>query len=254
MISLGVLGELDGIRHGFMTRHGGVSEGLYASLNCGIGSNDDPQRVRENRKRALALAGLEGGELLTAYQIHSPDVAVVDRPWADGERPRVDAMVTRTRGLVLGALSADCVPVLFADPEAGVIGAAHAGWRGALTGVLPATVKAMCELGARAARIRAGIGPCIGKASYEVGAEFPAPFLAQDAALARFFRPAARAGHHMFDIEGYVLAQLQALALAAVEAAHRDTCGEAAAFFSYRRSVLNKEPDYGRHVSLIGLV
>ncbi len=253
MITLGCLGDLDGIRHGFMTRQGGVSQGIYASLNCGIGSNDDPARVRENRDRALALAGLGESRLLTAYQVHSPAVAVVPQAWADDARPRVDAMVTKTKGLALGVLSADCVPVLFADPEAQVIGAAHAGWRGALTGVLQATVQAMCDLGARAAQIRAAIGPCIGVASYEVGAEFPAPFLAQDPAHARFFHPGARDGHSMFDIEGYVIALLEGLTLAAVEAAHRDTCGEREAFFSYRRSVLRGEPDYGRHVSLIGL-
>jgi YfiH family protein len=253
MISVGVLGDLDGIRHGFMTRHGGVSGGIYASLNCGIGSNDEPENVRENRRRAVALAGLPEAELLTAYQVHSPDVAVVEKPWQDGERPKVDAMVTRKRGIALGVLSADCVPVLFADAEAGIVGAAHAGWRGALTGVLQATVKAMHGLGARVSHIRAAIGPCIGAASYEVGPEFPAPFLAQDPAHAMFFGPSKRAGHHMFNIEDYVLAQLKALQLAEVDAAHRDTCGEPESFFSYRRSVLLKEPDYGRHVSVIGL-
>jgi hypothetical protein len=254
MISLGTLGELDGIRHGFMTRHGGVSEGIYASLNCGIGSNDDPDKVRENRARALKLAGLPADSLLTAYQIHSPDVLVVEGKWPEGERPRADAMVTRKKGVTLGILSADCVPVLFADPQAGIIGGAHAGWRGAVTGVLEATINAMVDLGATASRIRAAIGPCIGAASYEVGPEFPAPFLAQDPAHARFFRAGARDGHQMFDIEGYVAARLKELNLAKVEAAHRDTCGERENFFSYRRSTLRNEPDYGRHVSVIGLV
>lgn len=253
MISLGVLGELDSIRHGFMTRHGGVSEGIYATLNCGIGSNDDPERVRENRARALTLAGLPAGSLLTCYQVHSPDVLVVERAWPEGERPRVDAMVTKVQGLTLGVLSADCVPVLFADPESGIVGAAHAGWRGALTGVLEATVRAMCDLGAKASQIRAAIGPCIGAASYEVGPEFPAPFLALDPAYAAFFRPALRDGHQMFDIEGYVEARLKALELAEIEAAHRDTCAEREVFFSYRRSTLRNEADYGRHVSVIGL-
>lgn len=254
MIKLATLEELDGIRHGFMTRHGGVSDGVYASLNCGIGSNDQADKVRENRARALKLAGLPAGSLFTAYQIHSPDVLVVDGPWPRDDRPRVDAMVTNKKGITLGVLSADCVPVLFADPDAGVIGAAHAGWRGAVTGVLHATVKAMVDLGAKVERIRAAIGPCIGGASYEVGPEFPAPFLAQDPAHAKFFRPGARDGHQMFDIEGYVTARLGQLALAVVEAAHRDTCGERETFFSYRRSVLRNEPDYGRHVSVIGLV
>lgn len=254
MIVLGTLGELDGIRHGFMTRHGGVSEGIYASLNCGIGSNDEPEKVRENRARALRLVGLPDDSLFTAYQIHSPDVLVVEGKWPGNERPRVDAMVTRTKGVTLGILSADCVPVLFADPEVGVIGSAHAGWRGAVTGVLQATVKAMVDLGAKASRIRAAIGPCIGAASYEVGPEFPAPFLAQDPSHVRFFRPAARDGHQMFDIEGYVAARLKELNLAEVETAHRDTCGERETFFSYRRSTLRGEADYGRQVSVIGLV
>jgi YfiH family protein len=254
MITLASLGDLDGIRHGFMTRHGGVSQGIYASLNCGIGSNDDAARVRENRSRALALAGLEQSRLLTAYQIHSPDVAIVTQAWADDDQPRVDAMVTKTKGLALGVLSADCVPVLFADPEAKVVGAAHAGWRGALTGVLQATVAAMCDLGARRSHIHAAVGPCIGAASYEVGGEFPAPFLAQDPGHEGFFRPSARDGHHMFDLEGYVVALLRGFGLAEIEAAHRDTCAEGQSFFSYRRSVLRGEPDYGRHVSLIGLV
>lgn len=254
MITLGILGELDSVRHGFLTRQGGVSEGIYAALNCGIGSNDDPERVRENRRRGLAMAELTGAELLTCYQVHSPDVVVVEGPWRDEDRPRADAMVTRRSGVALGVLSADCVPVLFADPEAGVIGAAHAGWRGAVTGVLQATLQAMCGLGARTAHIRAAIGPCIGGASYEVGPEFPAPFLAQDPAHAAFFRKSPRAGHFMFDIARYVEAQLKTLHLAEIEVAHRDTCAEAETFFSYRRSVLRGEPDYGRHVSLIGLV
>lgn len=254
MISLGILGDLDGINHGFLTRHGGVSEGVYASLNCGIGSNDEADRVRENRSRALSMAGLAESQLATCYQTHSPNVVVVESAWPDDDRPQADAMVTKRRGVALGILSADCVPVLFADPQAGIVGAAHAGWRGALTGVLQATVRAMCDLGAKASQIRAAIGPCIGGASYEVGPEFPAPFLAQAPEHAGFFRPSARDGHHLFDIEGYALHQLKGLRLAEIDAAHRDTCAERETFFSYRRSVLRKEADYGRHVSVIGLV
>jgi YfiH family protein len=254
MITLGVLEHLDGIRHGFMTRAGGVSEGIYASLNCGLGSDDDLERVRENRRRVLAMAGIPAKTLLTAHQIHSPSVLVVEEEWHDGPRPKVDALVTKRANFAIAASSADCVPVLFADPEVRVVGAAHAGWRGALSGVLQATVKQMCALGAKQERIRAGIGPCIGPASYEVGPEFPAPFLAQDSANERFFRSAQRTGHHMFDLESYVADQLAALKLAETEVAHRDTCAEADTFFSYRRSVLQKEPDYGRHVSVIGLV
>ena len=254
MITLGVLSDLPGIRHGFMTRAGGVSEGIYASLNCGLGSDDDLERVRENRRRVLNLASIPAKTLLTAHQIHSPDVLVVEEEWHDGPRPKVDALVTKRANIAIAASSADCVPILFADAEARIVGAAHAGWRGAVGGVLQATVKQMCALGARAERIRAGVGPCIGAASYEVGPEFPAPFVAQNPANARFFRPAQRAGHHMFDLESYVAAELAAMKLRAIEVAHRDTCAEAETFFSYRRSVLNKEPDYGRHVSVIGLL
>ncbi|MEZ5833781.1 MAG: peptidoglycan editing factor PgeF [Dongiaceae bacterium] len=254
MITLGVLDKLPGIRHGFMTRAGGVSEGIYDSLNCGLGSDDEPERVRENRRRVLDLAGIPGTALLTAYQVHSPDVLVVEEEWREGPRPKVDALVTRRKNIAIAASSADCVPILFADPEARIVAAAHAGWRGAVGGVLQATVRQMCALGASPERIRAGVGPCIGPASYEVGAEFPAPFLAQNPGNARFFRPAQRAGHHMFDLESYVAAELAAMDLGEIEVAHRDTCAEEGTFFSYRRSCLRKEPDYGRHVSVIGLV
>jgi polyphenol oxidase len=254
MITLGVLNDLPGIRHGFMTRAGGVSEGIYASLNCGLGSNDDQERVHENRRRVLDMVGIPANTLLTAYQVHSPDVLAVEEEWRDGPRPKVDALVTERANIAIAASSADCVPILFADPEARVVAAAHAGWRGAIGGVLQATVKQMCALGARPERIRAGVGPCIGPASYEVGPEFPAPFLAQNPANARFFRPAQRAGHYMFDLESYVASELAAMKLVEIEVARRDTCAETETFFSYRRSVLNKEPDYGRHVSVIGLV
>jgi polyphenol oxidase len=254
MITLGVLSDIAGIRHGFMTRAGGVSEGIYDSLNCGLGSDDEQARVLENRRRVLAMAGIPAKTLLTAHQVHSPDALVVEEEWRDGPRPKVDALVTTRKNIAIAASSADCVPILFADPEARVVAAAHAGWRGAVGGVLQATVKQMCALGAKPERIRAGIGPCIGAASYEVGPEFPAPFLAQNPANARFLRPAKRAGHHMFDLESYVAAELAAMKLAAIEVAHRDTCAEEGTFFSYRRSVLRKEPDYGRHVSVIGLI
>lgn len=254
MITLGVLSDLPGIRHGFMTRAGGVSEGIYDSLNCGLGSDDERARVLENRRRVLEMVGIPAKTLLTAYQVHSPDVLVVEEEWREGPRPKVDALVTTRRNIAIAASHADCVPILFADPEVRVVAAAHAGWRGAVGGVLQATVKQMCALGAKPERMRAGVGPCIGPASYEVGAEFPAPFLARDPANARFFRPAQRAGHHMFDLEAYVAAELAAMKLGAIEVAHRDTCAEAETFFSYRRSCLRKEPDYGRHVSVIGLV
>ena len=254
MITLGVLSDLSGIRHGFMTRAGGVSEGIYDSLNCGLGSDDNLDHVRENRRRVLQIAGIPAKTLLTAYQVHSPDVLVVEEEWHEGPRPKVDALVTTRKNIAIAASSADCVPILFADPVARVVAAAHAGWRGAVGGVLQATVKQMCALGARTERVHAGVGPCIGPASYEVGPEFPAPFLAQNPANARFFQPARRAGHHMFDLESYVAAELAAMKLGAIEVAHRDTCAEEDTFFSYRRSCLRKEPDYGRHVSVIGLV
>ena len=253
MLTIGPLDDLPRVRHAFFTREGGVSEGLFASLNCGLGSGDDQERIAENRARAMTRLGLAPDRLVTAYQIHSADVAVVDRPLDPDERPKVDALVTKQTDLALGVLTADCVPVLFADSAAGVAGAAHAGWRGALDGVLAATVTAMEGLGAERGRIVAGIGPAIAQESYEVGPEFPAPFLEQDGANGNFFRPAARDGHFMFDLTGYVASRLAALGLGAVEALPADTCGDAERFFSYRRSCLRGEPDYGRGLSAIVL-
>ncbi|HEV2549339.1 MAG TPA: peptidoglycan editing factor PgeF [Stellaceae bacterium] len=245
--------DLPIIRHGFFTRQGGVSEGIFASLNCGFGSSDDAAKVAENRVRAMAVLGLSGDRLATCYQVHSAEVVVVDRPWPRDQRPRADAMVTRTPEIALGILTADCAPVLFADAEARVIGAAHAGWRGALSGVLEATVEAMKKLGATPPRIHAAIGPCIGWNSYEVGPEFPAPFLAENAANASFFRPAPREGHFLFDLAGYGAARLKRLGLAPIETIPGNTAAEAARFFSYRRSCRRKEPDYGRELSAIAL-
>jgi hypothetical protein len=253
MLTLSALDARTGIRHAFFGREGGVSEGLYASLNCGFGSGDDPAKVAENRKRALAMAGMPPDSLLTAYQVHSPDVATVTAPWRREEAPKVDAMVTDRPGITLGILTADCVPVLFADAGAGVIGAAHAGWRGALTGVLQATLEAMRALGARTGHIAVGIGPAIAQRSYEVGPEFPAPFLAQDPANAAFFAPSARVDRHMFDLPGYVARRLAGLGLAQVERLANDTCAEDDRFFSYRRATLRGEKDYGRDLSAISL-
>jgi YfiH family protein len=254
MITLDSLKDLNGIRHGFLTRRGGVSEGLYASLNCGLGSKDDQDAVVENRARALRSAGLEPNSLSTAYQVHSAKVAVVEEDWNESERPQVDGLVTRTRGKTLGILTADCVPVLLADPQSGVIGAAHAGWKGAIGGVLQETVASMIRLGATKGRIRAGIGPSIAQKSYEVGPEFPQPFIDRDRANARFFTTAMRCRHFMFDLVGYVERELTALGLGGVAVAGNDTCAEADDFFSYRRTTLAKESDYGRQISLIGLV
>jgi YfiH family protein len=199
MLTSGPLNRLDGIRHGFFTREGGVSEGLFASLNCGLGSGDDPAHVAENRSRVAAALDLPSDALVTCHQVHSPAVMKVETPWAPGGGPKVDAMVSKTPGIALGILTADCAPVLLADPDARVIGAAHAGWRGALTGVLAATVEAMVSLGATTGHMMAAIGPCIAQRSYEVGPEFPAPFVAADPSNERFFAPAAAAGKLHFD-------------------------------------------------------
>jgi len=247
------LAPLSGVRHAFYTRRGGVSEGIYDSLNCGLGSGDAREAVIENRRRAMAFLELPEEALATNFQIHSPDVVVVDKVWPRDERPRADAMVTRTPGMALGILTADCAPILFADESARVIGAAHAGWRGAVTGVAEATVAAMAKLGADVRRVRAAIGPCIAQASYEVGPEFPRPFLEQDKGQERFFRPSRRSGHFMFDLAGYLRARLQAIGIAGIEIVPRDTCAEDDAFFSYRRTTLEGGKDYGRGLSAIAL-
>lgn len=241
------------IRHGFFGREGGVSDGLYRSLNCGLGFGDDPDAVRENRARATAACGLPPAALCTVYQVHSATALAVARPWAREEAPRADAMATATPGLALAILTADCVPVLLADREAGVIGAAHAGWRGALNGVLEAALEAMLDLGARAHGIRAAIGPAIGRSSYEVGPEFPAPFLAQRQQNADLFAPTGEDGCFLFDLGRYVERRLGRLGLAGAGATGGDTCAEAARYFSYRRSLRQGEPDYGRNISIVGL-
>lgn len=243
-----------GLSHGFFTRTGGVSEGIFASLNCGLGSSDDAARVAENRRRALAQLGFVADRLVTCYQVHGAEVATVTAPWRHEDRPRADAMVTATPGVALGILTADCAPVLFADPAARIVGAAHAGWRGALSGVLEATVAAMERQGATAGRICAAVGPCIGAASYEVGAEFPAPFLAEHPGNADFFVAAARPGHHLFDLAGYVGRRLARLGLAAVGSAGGDTAAEPERFFSYRRATLRKDGGFGHMLSAIGLL
>ncbi|MFN4087522.1 MAG: peptidoglycan editing factor PgeF [Alphaproteobacteria bacterium] len=253
MIAVELLCDSPRVRHGFFTRDGGVSDGLYGSLNCGLGSRDDREAVIENRRRVAERLGAPADGLVTAYQVHSDRVLVVDRPWAADAAPSVDALVTATPGVAVGALAADCAPVLFADAEAGVVAAAHAGWKGALTGIVEATVTAMCGIGARPERIRAAVGPAIGPASYEVGPEFRDRFLAAAADNDAFFRPAERPGHHMFDLPGFVAARLGRLGLAGVDVVVADTCAEDGRFFSYRRSCLRGEPDYGRGISAIVL-
>ena len=253
-LTASTLEVLPGIRHAFFTRRGGHSTGAYASLNCGLGSGDDAETVRANRAAAAEALGCPAEALTTVYQIHSPDVLRVVEPWAPGPTaPKGDAMVTDRRGIVLGILTADCAPVLFADVEAGVIGAAHAGWKGALGGVLEATVRAMEALGARAARIAAAVGPCIQQVSYEVGDDFRDRFVAADAANASFFTAGRRAGHCQFDLPGYARSRLGALGLGSVTAIDADTCGDAERFFSYRRGTLAGAPDYGRGLSAIAL-
>jgi len=253
MMSIGQLNELPGIRHGFFGRQGGVSEGLYASLNCGLGSGDQPARVAENRARALRRLDLSSDSLVTVYQVHSPDVVVVERPWPRDESPRADAMVTRAPGLALGVLTADCAPVLLADAKARVIGVAHAGWRGAVAGVIEAVIATMTKMGAQPERIVAGVGPTIGQRSYEVGPEFAAPFLEQSERNADLFCPARRPGHAMFDLKGYVARRLVTAGLRRVQVLPCDTCAEADRFFSYRRARQLGQSDYGRNLSAIVL-
>ena len=246
------LAALPGIAHGFFTRHGGVSQGGYASLNCGLGSKDDPAAVRENRARVAA--SLSAQSLLTAHQIHSATAVIVESAWSTEERPRADAIVTATPGLALGVLTADCAPVLFADPEARVVGAAHAGWRGAIGGVLEATLAAMEQLGASKARIEAAVGPCIGQPAYQVGFDFEAEFLKRDPDSAQFFvRPHADSGARPhFDLPGYAAHRLSRAGIATIQAAPC-TYAQAEHFFSYRRSQARKEADYGRQISAIVL-
>ena len=243
--------DLPGVRHAFFTRHGGVSEGIYAGLNVGQGSGDAADRVAENRRLAAAHLGAEA--LCTAYQIHSADAVVADRPWT-GEPPRADAVVSATPGVVCAALAADCAPILLVDPEARVVAAAHAGWKGALTGVAEAALAQMEALGARRANIRAVIGPCIAPPSYEVGLEFLDRFTGADPASARFFSPGVTADKRQFDLPGFVLARLRAAGVERCAWIGRDTCAEPDVFYSNRRAFQRGEADYGRLLSAIGLV
>jgi polyphenol oxidase len=237
--------------HAFLGRRGGVSTGELAGLNVGYGSNDELTSIDQNRRLAIA-AILPGAELATVHQVHSADVVYVDQPWPQSERPRADAMVTDRPNLLLGILTADCAPVLFADTEAGVIGAAHAGWRGALAGVTDATIAAMEQLGARRDRICTAIGPCIGQASYEVDEGFRTRFLEPDPANERFFSDPTWGKPH-FDLEAYVEHRLRSSGIATVEALHLDTYADPDRFYSYRRATHRGEADYGRQASLIGL-
>lgn len=247
------LARLSGVRHAFFGREGGVSQGIHASLNAGPGSRDAAEAVAENRARIAAAMGVAPERLLSAHQVHSALAIRVDGPWR-GPRPQVDALVTTTPGLVLSALAADCAPVLFADADAGVIAAAHAGWKGALAGVLEATVAEMVAAGADVTRVVAAIGPCIGPASYEVGPEFEQRFADEDGAeTARFFRSGKGDRRH-FDLPGYCAARLARAGVLQIDALDADTCAAEAHYFSNRRAFLRGEADYGRNLSAIALV
>ncbi|UMY18041.1 peptidoglycan editing factor PgeF [Methylobacterium organophilum] len=240
------------IRHAFFTRQGGVSEGLYASLNGGIGSRDAPERVTENRARMCAQLGLPAANLVSLYQVHSADVVTVEAPFPLDGRPKADGMVSRVPGIVLGIATADCGPLLFADPEGRVVGAAHAGWKGALGGVIEATVAAMVALGARRERIVAVLGPTIAQASYEVGVEFVERFRAEAPGSERFFVD-GRPGHAQFDLPGFILARLQQAGVAEAVSLGLCTYADPERFYSYRRATHRAESDYGRLISAIAL-
>jgi YfiH family protein len=247
-----LLSAIPGLRHAFFTRDGGVSGGIYASLNGGLGSRDDPAHVAENRRRMAEQLGVEPRHFLSVHQTHSPDVIVASGPWSGPSRPLADAIVTRTEGLAIGASAADCGPILLVDPSARVIGAAHAGWKGALTGIVESTVATMEKLGAERSGIVAAIGPLIRQHSYEVGGEFVERFVEADADNTLFFIPAAREGHAMFDLAGYIRMRLENAGVLMIDDTGLDTYSDER-FYSYRRSVHRKEPDYGRHVHSIAL-
>jgi YfiH family protein len=247
-----LLSAIPGLRHAFFTREGGVSDGIYASLNGGIGSQDTPAHVGENRRRMAEQIGVSPEHFLSVHQTHSPDVVVATGPWQGTSRPLADAIVTRTPGLAIGATAADCGPILLVDPNARVIGAAHAGWKGALTGILESTVDAMEKLGAERSGIVAAIGPLIRQHSYEVGGEFVERFVLADAENTLFFIPAARDGHAMFDLAGFIRMRLENAGVLMIDDTGIDTYSDER-FFSYRRSVHRSEPDYGRHVHAIAL-
>jgi len=247
-----LLSAIPGLRHAFFTREGGVSGGIYASLNGGIGSHDDPAHVTENRRRMAEQMGVAPERFLSVYQIHSPDAVVATGPWEGASRPRADAIVTRTEGLAIGVTAADCGPILLVDPAARVIGAAHAGWKGALTGIVESTVAAMEKLGAGRGGIVAAIGPLIRQHSYEVGDEFVERFIEADAENAPFFLPASRENHAMFDLAGFIRMRLENAGVLMIDDTGVDTYSDER-FYSYRRSVHRAEPDYGRHVHAIAL-
>jgi len=252
MLASSLLSAIPGIRHAFFTREGGVSDGVYDSLNGGLGSSDDPARVAENRRRMAEQLGVAPSHFLSVHQIHSPDAVVATGPWDGPVRPKADAIVTRNEGLAIGVTTADCGPILFVDPKARVIGAAHAGWKGALTGVLESTVDAMEKLGADRRGMIAAIGPLIRQPSYEVGHEFVERFIEADAENTLFFLPGERNGHAMFDLAGFIRMRLENAGVLMIDDLGIDTYADER-FYSYRRSVHRKEPDYGWLMHAIAL-
>ncbi|SCZ09121.1 peptidoglycan editing factor PgeF [Microvirga guangxiensis] len=252
LIQAPTLSASSGIRHAFFTRQGGVSEGIYASLNGGIGSSDETERVKENRRRMAQALHVKPDALISVYQVHSPDAVLVEGPWGP-ERPKADAMVTKVPGLALAITTADCGPVLFADAESGVIGAAHAGWRGAVTGVLESTITAMENLGAQRSRIVAVLGPTISQKAYEVGPEFVQRFAEEAPGHERFFKASEKPDHAMFDLPGFIGARLNAAGIGGFTDLGLCTYSDEERFFSYRRTTHRKEPDYGRLISAIAL-
>ena len=252
MFCASTLESCNGIRHGFFTRQGGVSKGMYGSLNCGLGSRDDAESVRQNRALVAETLGVPAGRLLTLYQIHSATVVIVDKPW-NGEAAEADALVTRTPGLAIGALTADCAPILLCDPQARVIAAAHAGWRGALSGIAEATMAAMEELGAKRERVVAVIGPSISQRAYEVGSDYVDRFLAEEPASETFFMTDESSGEPHFDLSGYVAERLSRAGVGSVSDLGLCTYCDETRLFSYRRSQHHGEEDYGRQISAIVL-
>ncbi|MGB6766662.1 MAG: peptidoglycan editing factor PgeF [Methyloceanibacter sp.] len=252
MFCASTLESCDGIRHGFFTRQGGVSKGMYGSLNCGLGSRDDAESVRQNRALVAETLGVPAGRLLTLYQIHSARAVIVDKPW-NGEAAEADALVTRTPGLAIGTLTADCAPILLCDPQARVIAAAHAGWRGALSGIAEATMAAMEELGAKRERVVAVIGPSISQRAYEVGSDYVDRFLAEEPASETFFMTDESSGEPHFDLSGYVAERLSRAGVGSVSDLGLCTYCDETRLFSYRRSQHHSEEDYGRQISAIVL-
>lgn len=255
MLQATVLATLPAIRHAFFTRSGGVSQGIYTSLNGGVGSNDLPERVAENRARMALTLNVAPADLLTPYQIHSPEVVIADAAWSSDNRPRADAVVTRRPKLAVGVATADCGPLLFADDTARVVGAAHAGWRGAFTGVIEATLAAMETLGADRSNISVALGPTISRANYEVGPEFVERFLTADADNAGYFIDSGRAGHALFDLTGYIAARVARAGIDIDKFEDLGLCtyADPDRFYSFRRATHLSEPDYGRHINAVAL-